>query len=178
MKNIKGFTLIEMVIIITIISILTIIGKGVYNGQIERTKFAEAYTTLSTIITAQKDFYIVNKRFAADLEELGLLFDGEPTAAKEQTSVNGIKTKAFKFATYSDSTDTNVAYIEIFRDLPNEANAPGFIYKLNFVANDSNTGATDSFVSTVSTGKEYQSDVRAVQKELDKLKEAFDNKVW
>ena len=176
MKNIKGFTLIEMVIIITIISILTIIGKGVYNGQIERTKFAEAYTTLSTIITAQKDFYIVNKRFAADLEELGLLFDGEPTAAKELTGVNGIKTKAFKFATYPK--DANAAYIEVIRDLPNATNAPGLISELNLVANDSNTGATDSFISTVPTGKEYHSDVKAVQKELDKLKEAFDNKVW
>ena len=178
MKNIKGFTLIEMVIIITIISILTIIGKGTYNGQIERTKFAEAYTTLSTIITAQKDFYIVNKRFAADLEELGLLFDGEPTAAKESTGVNGIKTKAFKFATYPNPEDANTACIEVFRDLPNATDAPGLIYELNFVANDSNTGTTDSFVSTVSNENEYQSDVRAVQKELDKLKEAFNNKVW
>ena len=176
MKNIKGFTLIEMVIIITVISILIMIGKGAYNGQIERSKFAEAYTTTSAIMTAQKDFYIVNKRFATDLEELGFLLDGEPAKGSWNAGVNGVKTKAFKFTTYPKTGTTNIACIEVIRDIPKGDGKIGLRYELRFVANDSTTGITDSFVSIVSD--EGRCETREIQKELDKMKESFNNKIW
>ena len=48
MKNKKGFTLIEMLIIMIIISILTVIGKVSYDSHAEKTRFTEAYTNVAS----------------------------------------------------------------------------------------------------------------------------------
>ena len=115
MKNIKGYTLIEVAIVMMILALLSIICKGFYDRAIERSRFAEAYAVVGTILNAQKDFYIQNERFAKDLEELNLDIDGEPVAMHWTPETKGVKTKHFKYGTsfFEAPSDTEEATVTI-----------------------------------------------------------------
>jgi type IV pilus assembly protein PilE len=139
MKNSRGFTLLEMLIIIIIVSILSIVGKGTYDIYVERSRITEAYTVVSTIINAQRDFHMVNGRFAKDLDELQLDIPGteiEPYFANLK-DVKGIKTKYFRYATKVDPTDHTyyeTALIEVGRmqKIGSLDTSTGVVYNLNY----------------------------------------------
>ncbi|MBQ3835468.1 MAG: prepilin-type N-terminal cleavage/methylation domain-containing protein [Elusimicrobia bacterium] len=60
MKKIKkkvGFTLIELVIVITLVTILSVISVPIYNNYIRDTKRSEAYIFLSRLRDAQQEYY-------------------------------------------------------------------------------------------------------------------------
>ena len=91
MKNIKGYTLVEIAIVMLIISIMAIVVKGTYDGTVEKSKWSEAYTVIGKIIDAQKELHVLNDRFAKDFKELNLNIGGD----KEKNGI-GIVTQYFK----------------------------------------------------------------------------------
>ncbi len=110
MKNIKGYTLVEIAIVMLIISIMAIVVKGTYDGTVEKSKWSEAYTVIGKIIDAQKEFHVLNDRFAKDFKELNLNIGGD----KEKNGI-GIVTQYFKYKTASDDSDKNICKISVAR---------------------------------------------------------------
>lgn len=53
----KGFTLVELVIVIVIVGILSIVAVPIYRGYTRKAMATEGKTLLGTIMTAQKIYY-------------------------------------------------------------------------------------------------------------------------
>ena len=71
MVNMKGFTLIELVIVVAIVGVLTAIGLPAYRDYVVRTNRVDAKTALATLSLAQERFYSVNNRYTANVASLG-----------------------------------------------------------------------------------------------------------
>ena len=52
-----GFTLVELVIVIAIVIILSVISVPIYRGYVDKSKMAEGYALLSSVLSAQKAYY-------------------------------------------------------------------------------------------------------------------------
>ncbi|TXS91419.1 type IV pilin protein [Parahaliea maris] len=68
----SGFTLIEMMIVVVIVSILMLVALPAYQDSVIRAKRSAARTALSEIMSRQEQFFINNKSYATTLAELGL----------------------------------------------------------------------------------------------------------
>jgi prepilin-type N-terminal cleavage/methylation domain-containing protein len=70
----KGFTLVELMIVVIIISILTAVGVPLYFGYVRNAKTASAEATIAVIVNAEKLYYQRNEEFtnvtSAELEGL------------------------------------------------------------------------------------------------------------
>ena len=67
MKNIiktkKGFTLVELVIVIVIVGILSVISVPIYRGYVEKAKMTEGNVLLSAIAKAEFAYHVQNGAF-------------------------------------------------------------------------------------------------------------------
>ena len=61
MKNKKGFTLIELVIVVIIVAILTVISGVIYKNHVRKAKMVEGKTLLNTIADSQDVYYSENE---------------------------------------------------------------------------------------------------------------------
>ena len=68
----RGFTLIELMIVVIIVAILTAVALPSYLAQIQKSRRAEAKSVLTQISTMQQQFRTEQNRFTADLTDLGL----------------------------------------------------------------------------------------------------------
>jgi prepilin-type N-terminal cleavage/methylation domain-containing protein len=57
---VRGFTLVELIIVATIISILVGVGLLVYTNVQEKARSAEAYSALADIAAAESAYYVEN----------------------------------------------------------------------------------------------------------------------
>ena len=58
-----GFTLVELVIVIAIVIILSVISVPIYRGYVDKSKMAEGYALLGSILSAQKAYYSQHGNF-------------------------------------------------------------------------------------------------------------------
>ena len=65
-RKIKGFTLVELVITIAIVIILSVISVPIYRGYMDKSKMAEGYSLMGTILSAQKAYYSEYGNFLVD----------------------------------------------------------------------------------------------------------------
>ena len=72
MNKIKGFTLIELMIVIAIIGILSSIAFPSYQNYLVEGRRSEAQAALINIAGRQEQYFLDNKVYANDLTELGL----------------------------------------------------------------------------------------------------------
>ncbi len=84
MKSQKGFTLIELVIVIVIIGILTVIALPIYRGYAKKAMATEGKSLLGTVLTAQKLYFSEHSHFANGAQSS--LLHVEPVANKYFTS--------------------------------------------------------------------------------------------
>lgn len=76
----KGFTLIELMIVIAIIGILAAIAVPQYQNYIIRAQVTEGLSITSEVKVAVADFYAQKGRFAGNYISLGLLTANSPTS--------------------------------------------------------------------------------------------------
>lgn len=73
MKKTRGFTLIEVMIVVVIVAILAAIAIPSYQSQIQKTRRADATSTLSQIAAAQERYFFTNNEYVtaeANLSEI------------------------------------------------------------------------------------------------------------
>lgn len=68
----KGFTLLELVIVIIIIGVLASLGFIQYTRMVERGRTSEAKAMLGTIRTAEQGYYLERGVYTAALDELAV----------------------------------------------------------------------------------------------------------
>ena len=170
MKNIKGYTLVEIAIVMLIISIMAIIVKGTYDGTVEKSKWSEPYTVVGKIIDAQKEYLVLNDKFANNFDELNLQTDGDKN--KDATS---IKTQYFEYTTKTDS-DFSTS-ISVARILGTQA-AVVTNFLNYFDKDDGNGNAGNTFLITASTGVTDETNFKSQPaiREAKKLVKFFNTK--
>ncbi|WP_097461449.1 type IV pilin protein [Mangrovitalea sediminis] len=67
----KGFTLIELMIVVVIIGILTAIALPLYEKQVQESRRTSAKTTLLDIASKEEKFYATNNAYTSSLANLG-----------------------------------------------------------------------------------------------------------
>jgi type IV pilus assembly protein PilE len=67
----RGFTLIELMLVVIIIAILGIIGLPSYRAYVQRSQRTEAKDALVRLATNQERFYFQNNTYTANLAQLG-----------------------------------------------------------------------------------------------------------
>ena len=71
LRNMRGITLIELMIVVVIVGILAAIAYPNYQEFTSRAKRNEARAALLRLATNQERFYLNNNTFTADLTQLG-----------------------------------------------------------------------------------------------------------
>ena len=56
-RKLKGFTLVELVVTITVVIILSVVSVPIYRNYTDKAKWAEAYAIAGTMISSQKSYY-------------------------------------------------------------------------------------------------------------------------
>lgn len=75
--NKKGFTLMELLIVVLIIGILTAIALPMYKKSVERSRVSDALTTLQAVAKSEHDWYLANNNYTKDFSDLDIELTGE-----------------------------------------------------------------------------------------------------
>ena len=67
----QGFTLVELMIVVVIISILAAVAFPAYQNHIRKSKRSDAHNALLTMADNQEKFYIANSTYSGDPDNLG-----------------------------------------------------------------------------------------------------------
>ncbi|MFP4168032.1 MAG: type IV pilin protein [Desulfonatronovibrionaceae bacterium] len=88
MMQSKGFTLIELMIVVAIIGILAAIAIPNYMNYQCKAKQSEAKTNLGSIRTSQEAFRAEHDSFTTDLGDIGFTVEGDKVYSYEVESAN------------------------------------------------------------------------------------------
>ena len=86
MKRAKGFTLVELVIVIVIVGILSIVAVPIYRGYTRIAMASEGKALLGTIQTAQKVYFAEYAAFMAASGSINTILDVDARSNKYFTS--------------------------------------------------------------------------------------------
>ena len=72
MKKSKGFTLMELIVVVAIIAVIGAIAYPNYNSYMKKTRRADAKVGLAKVADRQERYYIQNNRYTTTASDLGL----------------------------------------------------------------------------------------------------------
>lgn len=83
-KGERGFTLIELMIVVTIIAILAAIVYPNYQNYILKSRRSDGKTLLTGIAAREEQYFMDNKAYTNNLANLGYAVNGDGTVTSEQ----------------------------------------------------------------------------------------------
>ena len=81
MKHAKGFTLVELMIAVVIVSILAAIALPAYSNYVKRGKISEATTNLSGLRVSMEQYYQDNRTYQDAAGNCGVTMPGSPAVS-------------------------------------------------------------------------------------------------
>lgn len=137
----KGFTLIEMLVVVLIIGILASIALPQYQRSIERARAAQAWQILKTIAEAERAYVLQNREYAGDFNRLGInlpltgteKWDSARTNAQTRSNADW----SFQLRPWSNSNNSTPAMVILAGRLKGPYKGAGFAIGLG-------TGSADN----------------------------------
>lgn len=96
-KNKKGFTLMELVVVVLLIGILSAIALPQYQRALERSRVSEALTMLGNISTAERMCYMQSDVFSPNFADLMLKIPVKPKAGDDASNYSVGTGQAFEY---------------------------------------------------------------------------------
>lgn len=119
----KGFSLIEIMIVVVIIGILATLAYPRLERYILSSRQTEAKTNLMAVYTAQKIFFASNNRYASQLNELGVqLEEGEGAVYQYSITSDGTSFLVTAQGNLDDDATLDVWTIDESKNLQNSTN--------------------------------------------------------
>jgi type IV pilus assembly protein PilA len=75
-RNLRGFTLVELLIVVAIIGVLSTIGVPTFRRMIQKSKKSEAKVNLGGVYTSESAFYAEYNAYGNNLAKMGFQIDG------------------------------------------------------------------------------------------------------
>jgi len=94
-KSQSGFTLIELMITVVVISLLAMVALPAYNDSVNKGRRTDAKSTLTSLAAKQEQYFMDNKTYTADLANLGATsasIDGHYTITATATATTFVLT--------------------------------------------------------------------------------------
>lgn len=102
--NKKGFTLMELVVVVLLIGILSAIALPQYQRALERSRVSEALTMLGNISTAERMYYMQSDEFTTNFADLMLKIPVKPKAGDDANNYSSGTGQSFDYD-ITDCTD-------------------------------------------------------------------------
>ncbi|CAM4069749.1 prepilin-type N-terminal cleavage/methylation domain-containing protein [Vibrio neonatus] len=110
----KGFTLIELMIVVAIIGVLSAIGVPMYQDYVKKSELASATATLRGLLTKTELYYLDNGAFPSSLGDINAV-----SSAAGSLGEISIATNALQFTFDSTKSSLDGASVSFSRDESN-----------------------------------------------------------
>ncbi len=89
----KGFTLIELLVVVMIIGILSAVALPMYRKAVEKSRVADALTTMQAVAKSEHGWYLTNNDYTKDFSDLDIdLVDANGNKADNASFANALYT--------------------------------------------------------------------------------------
>ncbi|MBO4707611.1 MAG: prepilin-type N-terminal cleavage/methylation domain-containing protein [Elusimicrobiaceae bacterium] len=116
--NKKGFTLVELLVVIMIVGVLTAVALPQYFKAVEKSKCSEAVTILRDISSAQHSFFLTHNEYSDNFDSLDINFsdiDGE-TINGDIMSTSNFDITPFLHQKFGEKGEKNLAVASRIKD--------------------------------------------------------------
>jgi len=146
----KGFTIIEILIVIVIVAILAAVAMPLFSGMVWKARLGEVLTVVDTIVNAERIYYGQNKAYTCVATDQCLAGNGSPTGSTDVQKLLGISISSNSYFTYLvyPSTTFPTAYNVYFKQ-------PGYDWAWYYAYAPSDSTDWHPYGGTDSEAKRY-----------------------